>query len=69
MLFAADFSPDNYNGYAPLTVVFTPTNYSGLNSVNNIWSFGNGIALTTTSAVNPSATYTAAGTYTVMLIA
>jgi gliding motility-associated-like protein len=64
----ADFSPDSYSGYAPLTVAFTPTNYSGLSNVNNVWSFGNGTSLTNTSSINPSATYTAAGTYTVMLI-
>jgi gliding motility-associated-like protein len=63
-----DFSADPSVGFAPLQVVFTPTNMNDLMGVTNVWSFGQGNSLTSTLNLNPSITYTSPGTYTVMLI-
>lgn len=63
-----DFEPDATFGYAPLTVVFANKSRAGVitNSVNTVWSFGNGSTLTTTQpTVSPTITYNQAGTYTV----
>jgi gliding motility-associated-like protein len=65
---SADFSPDPISGYSPLSVVFTPTNYSGLNGVTNVWSFGNGISQTNTTNISPTTIYDSPGTYTAVLI-
>ena len=67
----AEFDADKINGYAPLTVNFTNSSYSSLStsSITSVWSFGNGTSQTTTSNINTISTYTASGTYTVMLYA
>jgi gliding motility-associated-like protein len=64
----ADFAASPPSGYAPLSVIFTPTNYSGLGAINNIWNFGNGTSLTSTNSALAGSLYNSAGTYTVMLI-
>jgi gliding motility-associated-like protein len=66
----AAFMPDKVSGYAPLAVTFSNTSASSLGSgsIISVWSFGDGTALTTTANVSPSVTYTAPGTYTVMLL-
>lgn len=69
----ADFAPSATSGYAPLFVSFTnqSSTSTGASSINCLWSFGNGAATATTiiNSVSPSTTYTAAGTYSVLLIA
>lgn len=67
----ADFTPDPVSGYAPLSVNFTNNSASSLGSsgITSVWSFGNGSTQTTTSNINTTAVYQAAGSYTVMLIA
>ncbi|HEY4800706.1 MAG TPA: PKD domain-containing protein, partial [Bacteroidia bacterium] len=56
--------PDS--GCAPLTVNFTDSSSSPLNPVSTYsWSFGDG---STSTAINPSHTYTATGVYSVTLI-
>jgi gliding motility-associated-like protein len=67
----ADFLPDVSSGFAPHNVVFTNNSNSSVNSlsITSLWSFGNGASQTTTTNVQTSATYTAPGTYTVMMIA
>jgi gliding motility-associated-like protein len=55
--------PDT-SGCPPLTVNFTN---NSTNAVSYVWNFGDGSA--TTSTTSPSHTYTAAGVYTVSLIA
>jgi gliding motility-associated-like protein len=67
----SNFTPDPQTGYAPLDVIFTNNSSSSLgsSSITSIWSFGNGTSTTTSANINTSATYTSAGTYTVMLIA
>jgi gliding motility-associated-like protein len=60
----ADFTPSTYQGTAPLAVTFSNTS---TNATAYGWSFG---ANTSTSTqVNPSYTYTNAGSYVVTLVA
>ncbi|MDZ4664943.1 MAG: gliding motility-associated C-terminal domain-containing protein [Bacteroidota bacterium] len=69
----ADFTPSSIFGFAPLTVNFlnTSSTSTGASSILCLWSYGNGIATPTTilNTVDPVTTYTAAGTYTVVLLA
>ena len=60
----AAFSGDPTSGFAPLTVAFTDA--STYNPTGWAWTFGDG---GTSSAQNPSHTYTTPGTYTVTLTA
>lgn len=70
-----DFIPSSDFGYSPLTVTFnnTSTSSAGTGSMIASWSYGNGAVLTNTynssgtSSVQPITTYTAAGTYSVLL--
>ncbi len=59
----ANFTGTNLSGCASLVVTFTNTS---TNSTSWSWNFGDG---STSTAQNPVHTYTAAGTYTVSLIA
>lgn len=60
----ANFSADKVTGQAPLTVqLFDNSTYEGT-LVSRLWDFG---ALGTSTAANPSITFTAPGTYTVSL--
>ncbi len=54
------------SGLAPLNVTFTNQSQNG---VTYFWDFGNGLTATTTDLSPVVTTYTAAGNYTVMLIA
>ncbi len=65
----AGFNPDVMTGFSPLTVNFTNTSASSLNSnsITSVWAFGNGATRTTTTNVNTTTTYNAPGTYTVAL--
>ncbi len=68
----ANFVPSTSNGFAPLSVFFTNTSATstGATSIICIWSYGNGVASPTIlNTISPSTTYTAAGTYSVVLIA
>lgn len=67
----ADFEPSTVAGYAPLTVSFNNNSTSSLGSasITSIWSFGNGVTQTTSLNISTSVTYSAAGVYTVMLLA
>jgi gliding motility-associated-like protein len=69
----ANFVPSSSFGYAPFTVFFTNTSATstGASSIFCLWSFGNGVATPTTvlNSVTPVTTYTAPGTYSVVLIA
>jgi gliding motility-associated-like protein len=69
----ANFVPSTLSGFAPLTVNFnnTSSTSTGASSILCLWSYGNGIATPTTilNTVSPITTYTAAGTYSVVLIA
>ncbi|PVG80560.1 cell surface protein, partial [Nocardioides gansuensis] len=58
----ASFTVSPASGTAPLSVTFTDTSTGSPTSW--LWDFGDG---TTSTAQNPSHTYTAAGTYTVSL--
>jgi PKD repeat protein len=60
----AAFTASATTGVAPLAVSFTDASTGAPTSW--AWTFGNG---TTSTLQNPSATYTAAGTYTVSLVA
>jgi len=70
-----DFIPSTQFGYSPLNVTFqnTSTSSAGTGSMIGTWSYGNGSVLTNTynasgsSSITPNATYTAAGTYSVLL--
>jgi gliding motility-associated-like protein len=70
-----DFTPSTDFGYSPLVVTFqnNSTSSAGTGSMIAYWSYGNGSVLTNSynatgqTSVNPSATYTAAGTYSVLL--
>lgn len=71
---SVDFTPSQTTGFAPLSVTFVNNSASAFNTGSMIatWSYGNGSILTNTytngsSAVTPAATYTAAGTYSVLL--
>ncbi|MCS6928081.1 MAG: PKD domain-containing protein [Saprospiraceae bacterium] len=61
----AGFTADTTNGCGPLTVQFTSTSSS--NSTSFQWSFPGGTP-DTSSAQNPTVTYTSPGTYSVTLI-
>jgi gliding motility-associated-like protein len=67
----ADFSPNPATGYAPLSVDFTNNSSTslGTGSITSIWNFGNGTSQTYTYTSNATTTFTAPGTYTVMLLA
>jgi PKD repeat protein len=60
----ANFFGTPTTGCAPLTVAFTNQTFG--NPTTYLWNFGNGA---TSTAANPSYTYTVPGTYTVTLIA
>ena len=66
----ATFTPDPATGYAPLNVIFTnQTSSSSTNTgISSIWSYGNGLS-EKTNLMTTSTTFTAPGTYTVLLIA
>lgn len=65
-----NFNADKMEGFAPLTVAFENLSTSSLGSasIQSVWSFGNGEAADTTTAMQQT-TYSQPGTYTVMLIA
>ncbi len=67
----ADFIPSVSSGFAPLAVTFNNTSQTSTStsSINCLWSFGNGVATQSTilNSVSPSITYSAAGTYSVLL--
>lgn len=69
----ANFAPSASTGFAPLFVTFTnnSSTSTGASSINCLWSYGNGAATATTlvNSISPTTTYTAPGTYTVLLIA
>jgi gliding motility-associated-like protein len=68
----ADFNPSSSFGYAPLNIFFTNTSQTstGASSIQCLWSFGNGMASNMVyNNVTEATTYTAAGTYSVVLIA
>jgi gliding motility-associated-like protein len=67
----AEFSPNPATGYAPLAVDFNNTSHTslGTGSITSIWNFGNGTSQSYTTTANATAEFTAAGTYTVMLLA
>ncbi len=69
-----DFTPSSLFGYSPLHVTFQNNSASTFTTgvLTATWSFGNGSILTNsyiagTSSITPSATYTAPGTYSVLL--
>jgi gliding motility-associated-like protein len=77
--FPVSFNASPDNGYAPLGVTFNNTTpfSSSTGTVTTSWSYGNGIAVTTTSLANTysatgfpagNTTYQSAGTYTVLLM-
>ena len=64
---AASFntSPSEASGETPFEITFSDTSSQGTNTITNwFWDFGNG---ETSTAQNPTHTYTAAGAYTVVL--
>lgn len=68
----ADFNATPSGGYAPLVVTFSNTSSTstGASSIISTWSYGNGAVTPTVLNTQPtSATYTTAGTYSVMLVA
>lgn len=69
----ADFIPSVVQGFAPLTVTFnnTSSTSTGASSIQCLWSFGNGVVTPSNvlNTSNQSATYTSAGTYSVVLFA
>jgi len=66
----SEFEPSPVAGFAPLTVNFTnnSTSVFGSASITSVWAYGNGTSQTFTTTVSTSATYTAPGSYTVMLL-
>jgi gliding motility-associated-like protein len=64
------FTPSPETGYAPLDVNFTnnSSSTSGSGSITSIWSFGNGTSVTNTNNASQNASYSAPGSYTVMLV-
>jgi gliding motility-associated-like protein len=66
----ADFIPTPSVGFAPLNVTMTNNSSTSLStgSIISLWSYGNGASQTTSANISTSATYTAPGTYTVMLL-
>lgn len=68
----ADFAPSATSGFAPMSVIFTnnSSTSTGATSITCLWSYGNGQASAAIfNTVNPTTTYTAAGTYSVLLLA
>jgi gliding motility-associated-like protein len=70
----AGFTANTLSGYAPLNVNFTNNSSSsntltGTANITSVWSFGNGVAQTTTLNAGTSALYNTPGTYTVLLTA
>ncbi len=67
----AAIAADQTTGFAPMTVNFTNSSSSSLNSnsITSVWSFGNGTTRTTTTNLSTSALYNAPGTYTVTMFA
>jgi len=67
----ADFEANPVAGYAPLNVNFTNNSSSSLGSgsITSVWSFGNGSSQTNSTTIAASVSYTAPGSYTVMLLA
>ncbi len=68
----ADFVPSSSTGFAPMSVIFnnTSSTSTGATSITCLWSYGNGQASAAIfNTVNPSTTYTAPGTYSVLLLA
>ncbi len=66
----ADFIPQPAFGYVPLSVTFSNTSSTstGASSIISTWGYGNGtITQTVMNTQLTSATYTAAGTYSVIL--
>ena len=67
----ADFVPSVNSGFAPLQVSFNNTSQTSTStsSINCLWSFGNGVATPSviSNSVSPVVTYSAAGTYSVLL--
>ena len=68
----SDFSVDHDFGYSPLTVNFINNSLSGSTTTNmtSYWGFGDGTSTGSTSvsySVQPTKTYSLAGTYTVVL--
>ncbi|MCK5124902.1 MAG: PKD domain-containing protein [candidate division Zixibacteria bacterium] len=61
----ADFSGTPLSGSAPLVVAFTDLSSSNFQIYSRTWHFGDG---SSADSLNPTHTYTAAGTYTVSLI-
>jgi gliding motility-associated-like protein len=67
----ADFIADPQSGFSPLSVTFTNTSSTSTSStnINSTWGFGNGQTYKNiTNTVLTSATYSAPGTYSVVLI-
>jgi gliding motility-associated-like protein len=68
----ADFIPSATSGFAPLNVTFnnTSSTSTGANSITCLWSYGNGqVSTAIFNTVSPTTSYTAAGTYSVYLLA
>jgi gliding motility-associated-like protein len=67
----ANFTPTPDAGNNPLNVVFTNSSLSGTATNTYSWNYGNGLnyVTTTLSDTSTNTTYTAAGTYTVILTA
>lgn len=66
----ADFTPDPLTGYVPLNVNFTnnSSTSTGASSIISTWGYGNGAVTSTVyNTQMVSTTYTAAGTYSVIL--
>lgn len=68
----SDFSVDHDNGYSPLKVTFVNNSLSGAttNTMTSYWAFGDGTSTGSVSvdySVQPTVTYSLAGTYTVVL--
>jgi len=62
----ANFSATPLSGCAPLVVSFSDISTTGSGTINSwLWDFGNGV---TSTARNPTTTYTTPGSYTVSLI-
>jgi gliding motility-associated-like protein len=67
----ASFTAEPEVGFAPLLVNFTNLSSTSVSSasITTLWSFGNGSSFTSSTGINPATTYTAPGTYTVLLAA
>lgn len=66
----ANFNPEPAEGFAPLQVNFINNSSTSLGtaSIQSWWYYGNGTSQSFTNTQNGSATYNAAGIYTVVLI-